>query len=454
MTKEQLKKFAKDNKLNVKSSLSKSDFTYSLIVEAKKNLTIKSGVENIKTILNLMDINNESNDVNVLYKQMKSKKIDSELKEISITTQVPESNKVIIEVENLKIGFKDGTNRKSIIEIIRGVSFKVKKGEIVGFIGESGSGKSVTSKSLFGMNENSITFADKMLIDGIDMTENVKGRNRVVSKNSKWRKIRGKKVAYIPQNPMTSLNPTSKIYKQILETMELHDKYKEMSRTEMLKEAIDLLEEFGIKKAAQKINMFPHEFSGGMRQRVVIAMAVISTPDIIIADEPTTALDPTIQSSVLNLFKEIAIKYQVGIIFVSHDISVISTLCDYINVFYAGKIIERASKYELFTNPQHPYTWALISSMPELSNSNEKLYTLDGTPPNFKELPAGDPFSPRNKYAMQIDFKQEPPLFKVKNTKNHYAATWLLHPSSPKVKRPSQVDMIAANVKKDLKNEK
>jgi len=352
----------------------------------------------------------------------------------------------IINVEDLKVSFRSSNNKKKIIDIIRGVSFQIKRGEIIGFIGESGSGKSVTAKSLFGMNINSISSAKKFEINKISMLDD---NGIIKTKNRDWREIRGKHVTYIPQNPMTSLNPTMRISKQLYEVIDTNGTYN-FTKEERKKYVANLLEEFGVTDAEKRMESYPHEFSGGMKQRVVIAMAILSKPDVIIADEPTTALDPTIQASVLKLLKDISIKYNIAIIFVSHDISVISTLCDYVNVFYAGKIVERGHKYDIFTNPKHPYTWALLSSMPELNDGGE-LYTLDGAPPNFANLPAGDAFSPRNKYALEIDFREEAPLFKVKEDKNHYAATWLLHPRSPKVATPKQVEIIAKKIRKDLK---
>lgn len=356
------------------------------------------------------------------------------------------TKQTIIDVEDLKISFRSSLKKKKIVDIIRGISFQIKRGEIVGFIGESGSGKSVTAKSLFGMNVNAISSAKKFLISDVSMLKN---SNSIKIKHKEWRKIRGKHITYIPQNPMTSLNPTKRISKQIYEVMDINGTYN-LSGKERKKYVADLLENFGVLNAAKRMESYPHEFSGGMKQRVVIAMAILSKPDVIIADEPTTALDPTIQASVLKLLKDISVKYNVGIIFVSHDISVISTLCDYVNVFYAGKIIEKGNKYDIFTNPKHPYTWALLSSMPELSDGNT-LYTLDGAPPNFANLPSGDPFSPRNKYALEIDFREEAPLFKVKGDSNHYAASWLLHPNSPKVNPPAQIKIIADKIRKDQK---
>lgn len=222
---------------------------------------------------------------------------------------------------------------------------------------------------------------------------------------------------------MTSLNPTMTIGAQILESLYLHfvplQKVKP-TKEELEEKAIALLEKFGVTNARDRFNAYPHEFSGGMRQRVIIAMAVACGSEVIIADEPTTALDPTVQASVLELFQNIVKEYGTSIIFVSHDIAVIATLCDYINVFYAGRIVERGTKKDIFTDPRHPYTWLLLSAMPD-SNKGGDLFTIPGQPPQFGNLPSGDPFSVRNPFAMEVDFRKEPPLFKISDT--HEAAT-------------------------------
>ncbi|WKX02338.1 ABC transporter ATP-binding protein [Candidatus Mycoplasma mahonii] len=376
--------------------------------------------------------------------------------------------KHIIKVKDLRVSFRSANNRKKIIQIIRGISFNIEPGKIFGFIGESGSGKSVTAKAMFGMNENAISVADEFIIDGTDMLLNkpvsklskknefknqlnIPGSRDIITNQSEWRKIRGKKITYIPQNPMTSLNPTMKIRNQLLESL---GKASKLSKTEKIHKIINLLESFGMRNAKARINSFPHEFSGGMRQRVVIAMAVLSNPSVIIADEPTTALDPSIQASVLKLFKDIVKKTNIALIFVSHDISVISLLVDVVNVFYAGRIVETGDKYDVFTNPKHPYTWALLSSMPESNKKGDTLYTLKGSPPNFAALPNGDPFSVRNPQPLKVDFKEEPSLFEVGDASGHMAATWLLHPDAPIIKPPKQVLLIASEIKKDMKHAK
>ncbi len=367
----------------------------------------------------------------------------------------------IISVRNLEVSFKNPTKKKELMHIIRSVDFDIPKGSIVGFIGESGSGKSVTAKTLLKMNENSTTTASVMSIDGINILEDsssIKNENNSeaeistkkvfkIKKSPKtWKEIRGKKVAYIPQDSMTSLNPTKTIGKQIMESLELHGEF--ATNAERKEEAIRLLERFGVKGARERINSYPHEFSGGMRQRVIIAMTVACMPDVIIADEPTTALDPTVQASVLELFEEIRREFNISIIFISHDIAVIATLCDYIYVFYAGRVVEKGETKELFSNPRHPYTWSLMAAMPDPENEDDRLFTIPGTPPNFANLPEGDPFSVRNPFALKIDFLKEPPLFQVKD--DHYAATWLLHPSSPNVEPPKEVKIIMKRAEKTL----
>ena len=333
-------------------------------------------------------------------------------------------NKSLLVIKNLHVYFK---LKKRKIHIIRGVDITAYPGQIIGLVGESGSGKSVTTKSITNINFAAITSADLMTIDGIDLLN---------IKKNKWQNIRGKLVSYVPQDPLTSLNPTRRIYKQMIDVLDVHRKHEFKHHDEKIKYIIELLTTFGIRNAKNKIRSFPHEFSGGQRQRIIIAIAVVSNPKLIIADEPTTALDPTVQAAVLELFDKIRQKYNTTILFISHNIAVVSKLCDYIYVMYAGRIIEKGTKHEIFTNPQHPYTWALISSIPDESSTSE-LYTIPGTPPDMLNLPPGDPFAPRNKYAMEIDFKDEPPLFKI--TATHHAATWLLHPMAPKTNPPIEV---------------
>ncbi|QSF13628.1 ABC transporter ATP-binding protein [Mycoplasma sp. Mirounga ES2805-ORL] len=345
---------------------------------------------------------------------------------------------VLLEVRNLKVDFK--INSKKTIRVIRGLDLEVMRSQIVGLVGESGSGKSVTSKSLINVNENAITNSDKMVIDGLDLTN--------MKKDKLWQNVRGQYIGYIPQDPLTSLNPTRKIKNQLLDALNLNKTWKAKSKSEKDEYLIGLLKQFGIRDAENVYNRYPHTLSGGMKQRVVITMVVALNPKLIIADEPTTALDPTVQASVLALFEQIRQKMNISIILISHNISVVAKFCDYIYVMYAGRIVERGTRKAIFTDPRHPYTWALIQAIPE--NSQERLYSIKGMPPDMNNLPLGDPFAPRNEYALELDFYKEPPLIQVEDT--HYAATWLLHPDAPKVERPKEL-MTRINSFKEVFND-
>lgn len=236
------------------------------------------------------------------------------------------------------------------------------------------------------------------------------------------------------QDPMTSLNPTMTVGKQIMEPL---IKHQNMSKASAKERAVQLLKLVGIPKPELRIKQYPHQFSGGMRQRVVIAIALACNPKVLIADEPTTALDVTIQAQILELMKDLQKKIDTSIIFITHDLGVVANVADRVAVMYGGKIVEIGTVDEVFYNPQHPYTWGLISSMPSLDAKEEELYAIPGTPPNLLHPPKGDAFAPRNEYAMQIDLEEQPPMFKVSDT--HYAATWLLHPDAPKVEPPEAV---------------
>ncbi|MGX9340730.1 ABC transporter ATP-binding protein [Mycoplasma sp. 1573] len=329
------------------------------------------------------------------------------------------SKKVVLDVENLSVSFRTG--KKKILNIIRGVDLKIYEGQIVGLVGESGSGKSVTSKSLINVNGKTIFKADKAMVEDVDLLS--------LKKDKSWQKVRGSKIGYIPQDPLTSLNPTRKIGKQLLDALNHNSEWKKASYAAKKDYLIGLLKKFGLRNAEEIFYMYPHTLSGGMKQRIVITMVVALKPKIIIADEPTTALDPTVQASVLALFNDINREFGISIILISHNISVVAKFCDYIYVMYAGRVVERGTKKEIFTDPRHPYTWALISAVPE--NKEQRLYSIKGTPPDMANLSLGDPFAPRNDYALEIDFIKEPPLIEVSPT--HSAATWLLHPDAPKV---------------------
>lgn len=259
------------------------------------------------------------------------------------------------------------------------------------------------------------------------------GEDLIKKSEKEMQGIRGKEIAMIFQDPMTSLNPTMTIGKQISEPIRLHQK---LSKDDARKRALELLNLVGLPDAERRMKQYPHQFSGGQRQRIVIAIALACNPEVLIADEPTTALDVTIQAQILDLMKELQKKIATSIIFITHDLGVVANVADRVAVMYAGKIVEIGTVDEIFYNPQHPYTWGLISSMPTLEIT-ETLYAIPGTPPDLLDPPKGDAFAPRNAFAMKIDTELEPPYFKVSET--HLASTWLLHPDAPAVEPPPEI---------------
>ena len=252
-----------------------------------------------------------------------------------------------------------------------------------------------------------------------------------------WAQIRGKKIATVFQDPMTSLNPIITIGKQITSIILKHQK---CSESDARKRALDLMHKVGIPNAEARFDDYPFQYSGGMRQRIVIAIALSCQPKILICDEPTTALDVTIQAQILNLLKDLQKEFGYTIVFITHDLGVVANIADRVAVMYAGQIIELASVDELFEDPRHPYTWALLSSLPQLAQRNTTLYSITGTPPSLYNNIIGDAFAPRNPYCLKIDTLEEPPMFKVTDT--HYAKTWLLHPSAPKIEKPEAIQNI------------
>ena len=332
----------------------------------------------------------------------------------------------LLEVKNLRINFK---TYAGLVQAVRGVDFTLAKGETLAIVGESGSGKSVTSNALMrlipqpaGRYENG-----QILFEGKDLLK---------LSEREMESIRGNEIAMIFQDPMTALNPTMRVGKQIMEVILTHKKG--VSKEAAKQRAIELLAEVGIPDPERRFKQYPHEFSGGMRQRVVIAIALAAEPKILIADEPTTALDVTIQAQILELMKKIQEKNGNAIIFITHDLGVVANVADRVAVMYAGQIVEYGSSHDIFYNPKHPYTWGLLGSMPDLdSEDSEELYTIPGAPPNLINPPVGDAFAPRNPYALAIDYKAEPSFYEV--SPGHYAKTWLLHPEAPKVELPEVI---------------
>ncbi|MDD8049315.1 MAG: ABC transporter ATP-binding protein [Thomasclavelia sp.] len=443
----------------------------------------------------------------------------------------------ILSIKDLKISFKTDNGK---VNAIRGVDFDLYKGETIAIVGESGSGKSVTTKAIMGIMANNGTI-DSGTIE-YHWNDELTGEPKEVdiaklSENEVQKEIRGRKIAMVFQDPMTSLNPTTQIGKQIMEPMKYHykrDKEDAVSATYKvvvsnnkttkgnLKEtvapskkytlltadyevnvedatkvktkkdlldlggiiaiqgdnganyhptltcegledikagkpgeyecsvsygtsddyytrALELLELVGITDAEKRMKNYPHQLSGGMRQRVVIAIALSCDPYVLICDEPTTALDVTIQAKILELIQDIQKKENLSVIYITHDLGVVAKVADYINVMYAGRIVEKGTIDEIFYDPRHPYTWGLLSAMPDLDTDDQELYTIPGTPPNLAQPIKGDAFAPRNRYALNIDLRLEPPMFDVEGSKTHKVASWLMHPNAPKVEMPKEL---------------
>lgn len=336
-----------------------------------------------------------------------------------------ETRKKVVEVKDLRINFK---TYAGLVQAVRGVNFELYEGETLAIVGESGSGKSVTSNALMKLipQPPGIYASGEILFDGKDL---------VKLTEKQMTKIRGNDIAMIFQDPMTSLNPTMKVGRQITEVILQH---RSMPRSEAKQKAIQLIDQVGIPFPEKRYNQYPHEFSGGMRQRIVIAIALAADPKLLIADEPTTALDVTIQAQILELMKEIQQTSKTSIIFITHDLGVVANVADRVAVMYAGQIVEYGTVNDIFYNPKHPYTWGLLGSMPDLDNDAEELlHTIPGSPPDLTHPPKGDAFAARNEFAMAIDYEQEPPMFQVSDT--HFAKTWLLHPDAPNVAMPEIV---------------
>ena len=319
-----------------------------------------------------------------------------------------------LEVKDLQVDF---TTEAGVVQAVRGVSFTLRPGHTLALVGESGSGKSVTGRAIMGLLQPNARIRGHVHYDGQDLT---------ALTQDQLTPIRGKRIAMVFQDPMSSLNPILRIGRQLTEGMGL-------PRKQAREKALSLLREVGIRDPEKCLRQFPFQLSGGMRQRIVIAIALAADPEILICDEPTTALDVTIQGQILSLLNRLKQQRQLSLLFITHDFGVVAEMADEIAVMYAGKIIEYGQSEEIFYDPRHPYTWALLSAMPDL-NSSGRLYAIGGTPPNMLCPPDGDAFAPRNPKALRIDFQKAPPPFSVSPT--HWAATWLLHPQAPQVEMP------------------
>jgi len=334
------------------------------------------------------------------------------------------SNEPILSAKDVEIDF---TLRGQHLKAIRRCSLDLYDGETLAIVGESGSGKSVFTKSFVGMlDKNGSVTGGSIMYGGQDLAKFTTERE--------WRTIRGKKIAMVTQDPMTSLNPLKKIGAQIQESIEMHQG---LHGAQAKKEALRMLEQVGIPEPERRYNQYPHEFSGGMRQRVVIAIAVACKPQILICDEPTTALDVTIQAQILDLIRRLQKDQGMTIIYITHDLGVVANVADRVAVMYAGQIVEIGMVDEIFFDSWHPYSWALLSALPQLGVKGEKLPAIDGTPPNLFNKVEGDSFAPRNRRALNIDFLEEPPMYDV--TLTHQAKTWVLDPRAPKLERPDSI---------------
>lgn len=328
----------------------------------------------------------------------------------------------LLEVKNLSVSFDSPAGQ---VQAVRDVSFSLKKGEVLAIVGESGCGKSVLCKSIMKLLPASARIKEgKILIRGCDITN---------YREQDMQKIRGSIFSMIFQDPMTSLNPTIKIGQQIAEAILVHEK--KMTKEQVYQRVIELMELVGIDHPRERFHLYPYNFSGGMRQRSVMAIALASNPDILFADEPTTALDVTIQAQILDLLREVQEKLGTATILVSHDLGVVARVADRVAVMYAGKIVETGTAEEVYYDPRHPYTWGLMRSLPAFSKGKDSLYTIPGMPPTLINPPKGDAYACRNEYALGIDYEKMPPMFRITDT--HYAATWLLDKRAPQIIPPT-----------------
>ena len=334
---------------------------------------------------------------------------------------------VILSVKNLHLEFN---LRGRKLHALRGVDLDVYEGEALAIVGESGSGKSVFTKCFMGLTDKNGTITEgSIMYNGLDLSK--------LTREKDWLSIRGGEIAMIMQDPMTSLNPLKTIGAQIAEAVALHQGLKGAALKE---KALQYIKDVGIADPERRYNQYPHEFSGGMRQRVVIAIALACNPKILICDEPTTALDVTIQAQILQLIKDMKAKYNLTTIFITHDLGVVANIADRVAVMYAGDIIEIGTAEDIFYDAKHPYTWALLYSLPQVGVKGEDLYTIQGTAPNLFQQVNGDAFAPRNPHALKIDFVKRPPYFEVSPT--HKAKTWLLDSRAPKAEPPAILEKI------------
>jgi len=348
----------------------------------------------------------------------------------------------VLYIRDLNISFKTAYGR---VNAIRGVRLDLFRGETIAIVGESGSGKSVTVKTIMGiLDSNGEIDSGSIIYRYKDEQGNEQQADLVAMSQKDIRyKFCGKKIAMVFQDPMTSLDPTMTIGKQIMEPMLEH---LGISKAEAKQRTLELLKDVGIDHPDKRFKEYPHELSGGMRQRVVIAIALSCDPDILICDEPTTALDVTIQAKILEQIKEVQLKKNISVIYITHDLGVVAKVADYVAVMYAGRIVEKGAINEVFYDPKHPYTWGLLASMPDTDTDSHRLFAIPGSPPNLMEKVVGDAFAPRNPYALNIDYREEPPMFNVGG--QHRVASWLYDSNAPKVELPEDLKAKLEKMKK------
>lgn len=328
---------------------------------------------------------------------------------------------MILDIRGLSLSFftHDGE-----VEAVRDVSLSLHKGEIVALVGESGCGKSTLCRSIVKLIPSYARIKKgQILIHDRDITD---------LSEKEMRHIRGTEVGMVFQNPLTTLNPVMTVGTQLREALM---RLPEMTKEKAEEESIRLLELVGIPDGKERLSMTPGEFSGGQRQRVTLAIALASKPELLLADEPTTALDVTVQLRLLDLFKRLAKEQGLAILLVTHDLGVAACLADRVGIMYAGRMVEIGDTDEIFYDPRHPYIWGLLGALPSAERSDRRLTAIEGMPPDMAHLPKGDAFADRNAYALAIDYEKEPPMFSVSPT--HMVATWLLDPRAPKVELPA-----------------